>query len=229
MMLLDADGEMVVDYTVDAWGRVYAIDGSMADTLGILNPLIYRGYVYDHETGLYYLNSRYYDPKVGRFINADVLISTGQGLLGNNMFAYCRNNPVMRVDAAGTFDKKALGTDGDPLRNEKDPTGRASTGTKFVPNQYGKLGSPAHRATVDGIKNDLVTKGFSEIKTETRIEISSGYKPYRYADITATKGGMNYAFQVGKATTRGIPVARERRALADIFSTGNYMVFFIEY
>ena len=66
----------------------------MATTLGALNPLRYRGYVYDTETGLYYLQNRYYDPEVGRFINSDILVSTGQGLLDNNMFAYCRNNPA---------------------------------------------------------------------------------------------------------------------------------------
>ena len=65
------------------------------------HPLRYRGYVYDDETNLYYLQSRYYDPEMGRFINADALVSTGQGLLGNNMFAYCNNNPVIFCDPCG--------------------------------------------------------------------------------------------------------------------------------
>ena len=73
----------------------------MANTLGKANPLRYRGYVYDDETRLYYLQSRYYDPEIGRFINADIYTSTGQGLLGNNMFAYCLNNPVNYVDGTG--------------------------------------------------------------------------------------------------------------------------------
>ena len=76
----------------------------MSSTLGTLNPLTYRGYVYDHETELYYVSSRYYNPAWGRFLNADVLISTGQGMLGNNMFAYCRNNPVNRIDISGCAD-----------------------------------------------------------------------------------------------------------------------------
>ena len=59
------------------------------------------GYVYDSETDLYYLQSRYYDPGMGRFLNADVYTSTGQGVLGSNMFAYCGNNPVMRADYGG--------------------------------------------------------------------------------------------------------------------------------
>ena len=66
------------------------------------NHLLYRGYVVDKGTGLYYLQSRYYDPNVGRFINADAFASTGQGILGNNMFAYCGNNPVMFADSSGT-------------------------------------------------------------------------------------------------------------------------------
>lgn len=73
----------------------------MASTLGAHNPLRYRGYVYDTETGLYYLQSRYYSPQVGRFLNADVFVSTGQGLLSNNIFAYCLNNPVMFKDVNG--------------------------------------------------------------------------------------------------------------------------------
>jgi len=68
-----------------------------------LNPLRYRGYVYDDVTQLYYLQSRYYDPEIGRFISADALVSTGQGLLGYNMFAYCGNNPIMRTDPTGQF------------------------------------------------------------------------------------------------------------------------------
>ena len=99
--LLDHTGAVVVEYTYDAWGNILSITGSKAATLGEYNPLRYRGYVYDTETGLYYLQSRYYDPNRGRFINADALVSTGQGLLGNNMFAYCQNNPVIYIDPYG--------------------------------------------------------------------------------------------------------------------------------
>ena len=93
----------------------------MASTLGALNPIRYRGYVCDTETGLYYLQTRYYDPEVGRFINSDILVSTGQGLLGNNMFAYCRNNPVCRKDACGTDDIRV--TDNNSNDNPFDDAG----------------------------------------------------------------------------------------------------------
>ena len=96
-------GDLKVAYTYDAWGNVLSVTGPLADTLGYWNPCRYRGYVYDKETGYYYLQSRYYDPEIGRFINADALVATGQGLLGNNMFAYCGNNPVVYSDESGNI------------------------------------------------------------------------------------------------------------------------------
>ena len=65
------------------------------------NPLRYRGKYFDNALGMYYLQSRFYDPGIGRFINGDAFLSTGQGLLGYNMFAFCLNNPVMLSDHTG--------------------------------------------------------------------------------------------------------------------------------
>ncbi|MEA4827168.1 MAG: RHS repeat-associated core domain-containing protein, partial [Clostridium sp.] len=69
--LYDKNGTQVVSYTYDSWGKIISIDGSLKDSVGIKNPYRYRGYRYDNETGLYYLQSRYYNPEWGRFINAD--------------------------------------------------------------------------------------------------------------------------------------------------------------
>ena len=85
MAILDTVGNAVVEYAYDAWGNLLSTTGRLARTLGEYNPLRYRGYVYDTETGFYYLQSRYYDPELSRLINADILGSTGQSLLGNNM------------------------------------------------------------------------------------------------------------------------------------------------
>ena len=75
----------------------------MSNTLGVHNPLRYRGYVYDDETALYYLQSRYYDPEIGRFINADDIAYLGSGgtVVSYNLFTYCKNNPVMLSDPNG--------------------------------------------------------------------------------------------------------------------------------
>ena len=101
--IIDDYAERVANYEYSAWGELLSVTGSKADTVGVLNPFRYRGYCYDTETGFYYVSSRYYDPEIGRWINADGYVSTGQGVLGNNMFAYCGNNPVNRVDHTGQF------------------------------------------------------------------------------------------------------------------------------
>lgn len=101
--LIDNTGNTVVEYTYDPWGQITSITGALAGTLGQANPMRYREYYYDSETGLYYLQSRYYDPETGRFISADGLLSTGQGILGHNMFAYCLNNPTNRFDIGGNI------------------------------------------------------------------------------------------------------------------------------
>ncbi len=101
--ICDANGVKQVNYSYDAWGNVIDIDGDLASTIGQSNPYRYRGYWFDTETGLYYLQSRYYDPQTGRFINADVYISTEQGVLGYNPFAYTLNNPISYIDTDGDF------------------------------------------------------------------------------------------------------------------------------
>ena len=88
-------------YTYDAWGNVLSAVENGSYDYAAINPLRYRGYYYDSETGWYYLQSRYYDPALGRFINADGYASTGQGFLGYNMFAYCENNPIIFCDKSG--------------------------------------------------------------------------------------------------------------------------------
>lgn len=77
-------GGAVVEYTYDAWGNILSVAGSMASTLGQYNPFRYRGYYYDNETDLYYLNSRYYDPEIGKFINADGIVGANGGITGYN-------------------------------------------------------------------------------------------------------------------------------------------------
>ncbi len=109
--ILDTNSNIVARYIYDAWGRILSItDGNgNANTsstfIGNVNPIRYRGYYYDTETGWYYLNSRYYDPQVRRFINADGIIGANGAFIGMNLFAYCNNNPVKYADYTGAFDK----------------------------------------------------------------------------------------------------------------------------
>ena len=92
---------MVVEYEYTPYGAILSTTGSMATTIGTINPIRYRGYYYDTETELYYLITRYYDPEVGRFLNADAIIGANGGIEGYNSFAYCNNNPIMYMDSLG--------------------------------------------------------------------------------------------------------------------------------
>ena len=102
--------EVVAEYSYDAWGN-QNVNNKNEDNIGDINPIRYRGYYYDNETGLYYLNARYYDPKLGRFISPDtlsILDDTMGEINGLNLYMYCKDNPVMYADPSGHFGVLAL-------------------------------------------------------------------------------------------------------------------------
>ena len=91
----------MVKYTYDAWGKLLSTAGSLASTLGTVQPFRYRGYVYDVETGFYYLRSRYYHPNWQRFLNADFIQTS-------NVFCYCECSPVINSDEEGLLSNGAV-------------------------------------------------------------------------------------------------------------------------
>ena len=105
--IVDSNYNVVAYYAYDAWGKFLTVldgkDKPITDSshFAIVNPFRYRGYVYDTETGFYYLQSRYYDPEIGRFINADGQLNQQESISGYNLFAYCGNNPVKNSDPDG--------------------------------------------------------------------------------------------------------------------------------
>ncbi len=112
--ILDNAGMVVAKYVYDAWGNHAILDANgndLASGVGVLNPFRYRSYYYDEETDLYYLQTRYYDPELGRFISQDdVSYLAPDSINGLNLYAYCGNNPVMRTDFLGTNFVDDLGT-----------------------------------------------------------------------------------------------------------------------
>ena len=107
--IIDTAGTKVVEYSYDVWGVPLTVTGTLADTIGQKNPIRYRGYYYDSETGFYYLNTRYYDPEIGRFLNADSAIGQMGNVQGTNMFAYCFDNPVNMSDSTGNRAVASIG------------------------------------------------------------------------------------------------------------------------
>ena len=105
---MNTSGSIVAKYTYDAWGKVTAVKDASGNAItssthvANINPIRYRGYYYDTESSLYYLQSRYYDPEVGRFLNADSYISSEvQCIVDYNMYAYCGNDPENYTDSSG--------------------------------------------------------------------------------------------------------------------------------
>ena len=105
--IYNSSGTKIGTYTYDAWGNFTVTTNSSVSLERLIvstyNPFRYRGYYYDTDTSLYYLESRYYNAQWGRFLNGDRYVSTGQELLGYNMFAYCENNPIAYIDTEGEF------------------------------------------------------------------------------------------------------------------------------
>lgn len=174
--IVNNTGATVAEYTYDAWGKVLSVTEFTEDSIGAVNPIRYRGYYYDTETGFYYLQSRYYDPSIGRFINADTFASTGQGFLGNNMFAYCRNNPVCRIDISGAADADCF--DDDPLDEEDILKSSQGGGNSF----------DAQQAILDGdftgsYSNDVPQKAWDMLNY---LKSHKWHPPHNY------KGGKEY-------------------------------------
>lgn len=108
--IIDEDGNDLVHYSYDSLGKIISIEdangndlSNNSNSIANINPFRYRSYYYDRESGLYYLKTRYYNPDIGRFISPDCYISTGQGMLGYNMYVYCNNNPINYIDVSGTM------------------------------------------------------------------------------------------------------------------------------
>ena len=99
--ILDENGNTVVSYGYDAWGVPLWCTGELAETLGKVQPFRYRGYVFDEETGLYYLRSRYYGSEWCRFINSDSILTL-------NLFCYCNNQPINNADSNGMLTTSAF-------------------------------------------------------------------------------------------------------------------------
>ena len=216
--LADKNGSLAAKYTYDAWGNILSVtDGQGNDVSGNpghianVNPLRYRGYYFDQETGFYYLHTRYYDPMAGRFINADGYVTTDSGLSGANMFAYCKNNPVMMTDPDGNkpFYKilEEQANIANAIIEAAKPKPRKSTGQKVSDSlwyvlsglnaQVGFGSGLGGSATVESInvglcsKNDLVarvTHGKLDFGKESKSSASIGIESIKYLNLSIQEG-----------------------------------------
>ena len=172
--LYSTTGAVVAEYTYDPWGKLLSVTDTSGTDIGTINPLRYRGYYYDTETGFYFLQSRYYDPTVGRFINADGQLSgVGGDMQGYNLFAYCQNDPVNMSDPDG---KEAIGFLGALLWKLAGYVAGALVVTALC---Y-IVATPAGQDVIGGLGRtvgktyDRVTEGIAQIKRGLRNNTKTG-------------------------------------------------------
>lgn len=134
--LTDSNGNVVATYSYDVWGNVTSKTGNIDNLYGYAGQY---GYVYDQETGLYFLQSRYYNPKIGRFTTKDRFTGFEDMPASQNHYTYCENNPVMNVDPYGMFSFKILGKSLKNLYNRYSFVSRALTGTGISMAMIGKM------------------------------------------------------------------------------------------
>ena len=201
--LIDSTGKRVVSYKYDSWGKVVSITGTLAATVGQKNPFRYRGYYFDAESGMYYLQSRYYDPEIRRFISVDdvkVLSVKPEALMNKNMYAYCDGDCVNRKDTEGSFwdtviDVISLGVSvAEVIANPVDPwawAGLAGDMIDLVPFVTG-VGELTRAAEIT-VK--AVDKTDDVVDATRRLAKASGIKKFTGSYEIIFESGKNY---VGK-------------------------------
>lgn len=256
--ILDNQKNMVVSYKYDSWGNLISIEdtwngGKVTDPnhVGIVNPYRYRSYRYDEETGLYYLNSRYYNPEWGRFLNADDVLMESGSIIDNNLYVYCMNNPINLSDPNGNFAISAfLKTVGNVVKKAVQTVATALT--KALPDYSKELNKVILQNTYEIITikeqfggevaamefyHSVNTGGIWDYKIPKRWKESInvqflGYnKPFIYNGVITTAeefGNIHYGFvgsAVGFSPTIlfiGGGYAANKRAPINVFTKANY-------
>ena len=231
--ILNNNNQKIADYRYDAWGKPLSITPNAAGSTtlpvatAIANnqPFRYRGYVYDNETGWYYLKSRYYDPSLRRFISSDVLMSTGQGLLGLNMYAYCGNNPISRSDPTGQIweiDGVSITIGKDPAKIQAELQLKAQTRRNTRTNRNGfQVNIAAFEDTMEAAIKLLGLAKVSEIIGLTALE---QYKRQQGREFLFSDGCVIYEVDWhirGYRAAQGTGDPGEKRLLQNFYSNAN--------
>lgn len=194
--MIDISGTEVASYVYDAWGNIRSVTGD--PILSELNPFRYHGYVYDEESELYYLQSRYYDPFVGRFLNADAYCDTMSGSpLSTNMFAYCENDSINYADYDGfriTVNVKR--TNNSYVLKVKLPWSDISNYFNYLSMAYGIVGLVACFIPEPAVSKALgVAAGITSLASAIASTLISNYKKNKSINFK-----MSFNYQKVKKT-----------------------------
>ena len=193
--IVNENGDEVVRISYDAWGKPAYSIGSLGNNqlLGLfekLSPFSYRGYCYDTDIELYYLQSRYYNPELCRFINTDdtnIAIQTQGDILGVNLFAYCENNPIINVDYSGYFSKSDIGDIFKKIFNAvKDRIKNyVKKNIGYIENGYIYIANSFMSKTIDTLIYASHNAIVSSVKSATFKSLCSAAKSYAKNNISA--------------------------------------------
>ena len=180
--LYNTAGGLVAGYVYDSWGNVISVSDASGNEItatnhiGNINPIRYRGYYYDAETGFYYVSSRYYDPEVGRFLNADGQINND--ILGCNLYAYCGNNPVMRADDSGEgWWVAACAIVGGLVGGVARVASNVATGKKWNKGVLGAVAGGATAGAIFAVTGDAVVSSYTGALVESAVNEFVSYRP----------------------------------------------------
>ena len=218
--LVDANGVAVVNYRYDSWGTVTGTTGSMAASLGKDNPYRFKGYYYDEETGMYYLKSRYYQPEICRFISADeedVLTSTYVGFTNKNLYLYCDNNSLEKVDECGDIAEWVVGAAiGATINVVTSLISAQATGQEFgmkdaiIAATFGALSGVAKYSPCAILLNGVYT-AYTSYKGGATIEaslfngcISAGFSAISIGNLSKLNTFSNGEIQVGETIATSV-------------------------
>lgn len=213
--IINQSGTVYASYVYDAWGNIKSVSGE--PILRELNPFRYRSYVYDTESGLYYLQSRYYDPFIGRFLNADVYCDTqSDSPLSTNMFAYCENNTVCRIDIYGnswiTIIKGIVISAAYTMRLSIMMYAYAATGARLnnnisLNNWWNPIGQALKSRLKSSKKISDRVKSYIK-KTTSRNKTYSKTESIGFSYSSKTTADLDLAYSVGNASNCKIKVTR---------------------
>ena len=202
--IVDEDVETVAKYSYDAWGVCTVVSDTSECSIATINPYRYRGYYYDHEIGMYYLQSRYYNPVVGRFVNADdpVIGEISNEKTSHNIFTYCENEPVHNADYQGFFviRRWMVSAIADFLLSLLPGIGSLFAPVKSIAKAYGKAALKSKLAGPLGSFVKFVARNASKL-------------------LNGLKNGLSKLWGVGRWIANKIPVGKLTSMLAGLTSS----------